>query len=97
MKLLPPDILKKLIQHDKTVTFAIAMLNQHWSGIIAKYGSQTKIEASTVILAKQLASSGWFHSSLNFNNYASVRKYLLHNDVYMGISGRQELLKPFRE
>ncbi|QBP18608.1 hypothetical protein [Acetilactobacillus jinshanensis] len=97
MKLLQPDILKKLIQHDKSVTFAINMLDQHWSNVIAKYGPQTKIDAPTVVMAKQLADSGCFSKPINFNNYAEVQKYLIRNDVYMGVTGKQELLKPFKE
>ena len=97
MPLLKPDLLKRLVNHDRTVTRAIAMLNGHWSDVMATAGPQAQIDAPTVRIAKRLTRAGLFSDRFDFNDYARVQKYLIHHDVYLSASGRQVLLEPFRE
>ena len=97
MELLRPELLKKLIQHDRSVKRAVAMLEGKWGSLFAGQLTLPKIDASTVMIAKRLVQTGLFTSQIDFKNYRSVKKYLLQNDVYLLPSAKQALLRPFRE
>ena len=96
-RLLSPELLRKLIQHDRLIKKAILMLKGDWESLFNGQLIPPQIDAPVIITAKQLNRTKLFSSVIDFSSYSSVKRYLTQNDVYINSSAKRILLAPFKE